>query len=60
MMQLLKERPLDMREIKHLFPQLVSAIKYLHERDVAHRDVKLENLIVDEGHLTLIDFGYSV
>jgi carbon catabolite-derepressing protein kinase len=41
-----------------LFGQLVSALAHAHARDVFHRDVKPENLLLDErGDLRLTDFG---
>ncbi|KAJ1863653.1 serine/threonine protein kinase [Coemansia sp. RSA 2703] len=48
-------------EISRLFYQLVSGVRYLHDTArVAHRDMKLDNLCVDEeGNLKIIDFGCS-
>ncbi|KAJ2882446.1 serine/threonine protein kinase [Coemansia asiatica] len=48
-------------DISRLFFQLVSGVQYLHETArVAHRDMKLDNLCVDEeGNLKIIDFGCS-
>lgn len=40
---------------------LVSALIYLHERNVIHRDIKPENLLLGHGgELKIADFGWSV
>lgn len=40
--------------------QIIDAIRYLHENDIVHRDLKLENLLVKRnGYLVLIDYGLS-
>ncbi|OAY82502.1 CBL-interacting serine/threonine-protein kinase 12 [Ananas comosus] len=42
------------------FQQLVSAVNFCHARGVYHRDIKAENLLVDEnGDLKVSDFGLS-
>lgn len=42
------------------FRQVVAGILYCHSRCITHRDIKLENLLMDEqGNIKIIDFGFS-
>ena len=41
---------LDSRDVRNLFAQMATAVAYCHARLVAHRDVKLENFLVDVRH----------
>ncbi|TVY13446.1 Serine/threonine-protein kinase HAL4/SAT4 [Lachnellula arida] len=43
-----------------LFKQLVQGLNYLHSNGIAHRDVKLENLLITkDSKLKITDFGVS-
>lgn len=45
---------------RRYFRQLISAVKHCHSRGVFHRDLKLDNLLLDEdGNLKVTDFGLS-
>ncbi|XP_022542351.2 testis-specific serine/threonine-protein kinase 6 [Astyanax mexicanus] len=42
------------------FSQLVSAVVYLHKQNIAHRDLKCENvLLTADNQVKLIDFGFG-
>lgn len=43
-----------------LFKQLIQGINYLHSNGIAHRDIKLENLLItSDSKLKITDFGVS-
>ncbi|KAK9684036.1 hypothetical protein RND81_10G182000 [Saponaria officinalis] len=45
---------------RRYFSQVVSALHYCHRNGVAHRDVKPQNLLLDdEGNIKVADFGLS-
>ena len=45
---------------RQLFIQLANAVSFIHSKGICHRDIKLENVLVDQqtNKATLIDFGY--
>ena len=53
-----KQRGVSEAEAKRLFRQIVEAVGYLHSKDICHRDIKLENIVLDEQrNAKLVDFG---
>jgi serine/threonine protein kinase len=46
------------KDAKRFFAQLVSALEHIHAANIVHRDLKLENLLLDDKNNILItDFG---
>ena len=40
--------------------EIILAFEYLHSSDIAYRDLKPENLLIDrDGHVKITDFGFA-
>ena len=53
------EKGIPPRELLHYFKQSAEALDYLHGKDVMHRDIKPDNILLVEGHARLADFGLA-
>uniref|UniRef100_A0A8C2PR86 Serine/threonine kinase 33 n=1 Tax=Cyprinus carpio TaxID=7962 RepID=A0A8C2PR86_CYPCA len=64
-----KNKHFTEEETRHIIKSLSEAIVYLHKKDIVHRDLKLENILVKSFHqgndndmvnIKVTDFGLSV
>ncbi len=56
----LSQKRLPEEVVKFYAAQIVLAIGELHSKGIMHRDLKLENILVDErGYLKIIDYGLA-
>lgn len=45
---------------RFLFKQLIEALKYMHAQGIVHRDIKLDNILLDvDRNIKICDFGVS-
>ncbi len=57
---ILHHRHLKDHTARKLFAQLVSGVGYLHKKGIVHRDLKLENLLLDRNrNIVITDFGFA-
>ena len=53
-----KRRKLSEKTAKFLFRQIILGIKHIHSKKIVHRDIKLENILIDlNNNIKICDFG---
>ena len=66
-------KPFPEEIIQHFMKQIISAIKYIHEKDIIHNELKPENILLNydneedkenfnlmKANIKLIDFGFAL
>ena len=45
---------------KFIFKQIILALQYIHNHNIVHRDIKLDNILIDlDNNIKICDFGVS-
>lgn len=52
----------DVKQNLKYFDQVLNGVHYMHESGIAHMDIKLENILINNSQnlVKVIDFGYAV
>lgn len=55
-----KRKKLDEDVAKVIFKQIIEGLGYIHKKHILHRDIKLDNILLDgKGRVKIADFGVS-
>ena len=55
-----KWRKLKEDSAKFIFKQIIEGLAHIHSMNVIHRDIKLDNILLDgHGNIKIADFGVS-
>lgn len=61
LVSVMKERngiPMEEKAIREIFEQLLDTIDHIHSKGIAHRDIKLANIMLEpNGTVKVVDFG---
>jgi serine/threonine-protein kinase len=62
--KLIEEGPIPITRALHITRQLLAGLAHAHSQGIVHRDIKPDNLILDEAlgtrdHLRILDFGLA-
>ena len=66
------KKPFNQEIVQHLMRQIIGAFKYIHGKNIIHRDIKLENILFNydneedrknlnimKANIKIIDFGFA-
>lgn len=54
-----RKKPIPESEAIEYFLQVLNGFKSLHEHNIVHRDIKLPNILKNNGQLKIADLGFA-
>lgn len=60
LLSLVKKKRLNEKKVKYIFMNLVQGLKSIHQKRIAHRDIKLENILISQdSRVKICDLGIA-
>lgn len=54
-----KQNNLSIQEIKSIFLRIAEGLKFIHDSNIIHRDIKPNNVLITQDEVKIADFGVS-
>ena len=55
----IQRKPLPVNKIDIMMRSMISIFQFMHSKFIIHRDIKPQNIMLKDGELYLIDFGFA-
>jgi serine/threonine protein kinase len=50
---------LSLQEAMRVFEEIMMGMKDIHDSDIVHQDIKLDNILIKDGKVKISDFGLA-
>ena len=50
---------IEERQSVDILRQIAEGLKYMHDKNLGHRDVDPRNIMIKDGIIKIVDFGFS-
>ena len=57
--QIQSHGPIDEERARQMFRQICLGVRHIHSKNIIHRDIKLENVVINDDVYKICDFGVS-
>lgn len=54
-----REKKISDKNLRVYLKQIINGLKYIHQKDIIHRDIKPGNILIKDGTVKICDFGMS-